>query len=111
MGRNMSEASVELLKLVSEPLRVEIHFEVHSTTLFFHPFFDCYNEVNPMGLRQVCHTAVSPLSLSSGDVLFGTREKSQLRMLFVIHGNLLYQRVEFDAQVIKGHQWMCEATL
>merc|ERR1712176_393315 len=64
--RNMSEAGVEALKFVTEPLRVELHFEVHSVTLLNHRFFMKYNDVNPMGLRRVCHSSVTPLAVSSG---------------------------------------------
>lgn len=109
--RNMSETSVEVLKLVSEPLRVELHFEVHSVTLMLHPFFMKYNDVNPMGLRRVCHTAVLCLSLSSGDVLFSDHEDSRRRTLFLIHGRLMYEQENSEPCFVVSDQWLCEAPL
>eukprot|EP00928_Gymnodinium_smaydae_P017744 TRINITY_DN16786_c0_g1_i4.p1 TRINITY_DN16786_c0_g1~~TRINITY_DN16786_c0_g1_i4.p1 ORF type:complete len:1004 (-),score=157.35 TRINITY_DN16786_c0_g1_i4:245-3211(-) len=109
--RNMSEASVELLKIVSEPLRVELHYEVHSVTLMMHPFFDAYSTVNPMGLRKVCHAAVCPLSLSSGDVLFSYMEESRPRMLFIINGRLIYEKPDVEPINVRDGQWLCEAPL
>eukprot|EP00929_Paragymnodinium_shiwhaense_P013725 TRINITY_DN121576_c0_g1_i1.p1 TRINITY_DN121576_c0_g1~~TRINITY_DN121576_c0_g1_i1.p1 ORF type:complete len:1184 (-),score=252.01 TRINITY_DN121576_c0_g1_i1:60-3611(-) len=118
--RNMSEAGVELLKFISEPLRVELHFEVHSVTLMIHPFFVCYSEVNPMGVRKVCHNAVAPVSLSSGDVLFSDHEPSRPFMFFIINGTCMYEQAVHDefngdastnVEAVRSNRWMCEAPL
>merc|ERR1712151_1150249 len=62
--KNASENSIELLTLVSTPLRMELHFEVHMPVLSSHPFFENYSMVSPMMMRRVCHSAISHLKLS-----------------------------------------------
>lgn len=110
--KNMPENQVELLKMISEPLRVELHFEVHATTLMIHPFFLCYNDVNSMGLRKVAHVAVEPFNISSGDVLFTENEEPQVpRMFFVLNGRLMYEQEWGKTQVVDGGAWMCEGCL
>merc|ERR1719316_741311 len=56
--RTTPEAEIELLQLVSEPLRVELHFELYGPTLNLNPFFQRYEEANPAAVRRVCHSAV-----------------------------------------------------
>merc|ERR1719270_53830 len=68
--KNLPEDSVDLLKQISTPLMIEVHFEIRSNFLLEHPFFECYNEINPGGIRTVCHSAVSFMDMHAGDVLF-----------------------------------------
>lgn len=67
--RKTQETSVELLQLISDTLRSEIHYEQLSPTLLRHPFFNLYNRVHPCGLRHICHTS-SHSSASLGAMLF-----------------------------------------
>lgn len=109
--KHASEDSVELLRLISNPLLVELHFEIHGHVLFHHPFFMNYNVINPGGMRKVCHTAVSVLSLHTGDVLFRDLEvPAYKRMFFVMNGGLIYKKDNETKYVEKG-DWMCEAIL
>merc|ERR1719433_34259 len=64
----------ELLEMISEPLRKELHFEVFAPVLFTHPFFAFYRDVNPAGVRRLCHSAVQQLHFMRGDVIFGDYE-------------------------------------
>merc|ERR1719454_1354858 len=68
--RTTPESEIELLQLVSEPLRVELHFELWCPTLMTNPFFKRYEEANPAAVRRVCHAGVTVTFLSMGDVLF-----------------------------------------
>merc|ERR1712190_601786 len=52
--RSMPEHHVKMLFLVSEPLRVELHFEMYALVLSYHPFFDAYKEECPQVMRRVC---------------------------------------------------------
>jgi len=91
--RNMPESSVELLKHISEPLLVELHFEVRSTLLVNHPFFECFDEINPAGIRKVCHTAVKQVTVSLGDVLFSDGEApTHPAMYFLSGGTMRYKQ-------------------
>merc|ERR1712061_616935 len=91
--RNMPESTVELLKVLSEPLRVEIHFALYSETFMNHPFFCCFNEMNAAGVRSVCHTCVTEQSLSVGDILFAELEVPTVpRMFFLKTGQTQYEQ-------------------
>merc|ERR1719267_237507 len=83
------ENSVELLTIISQPLLVEVHYDIYSKPLLEHPFFYCYSKVNPAGIRKVCHTAIEMLSLHTKDVLFNDFEVSERPMTyFVVSGKL-----------------------
>jgi len=89
--RNMPEKSVELLTLLSQPLHVEMRWEVHGPVLRWHPFFSKYSQLNAAAMRQVCYAAVSRLSLMQGDVLLTDGEMpDNPQMFFVLGGTLLY---------------------
>merc|ERR1712150_228697 len=73
--RLMPEHDVELLRMVSDPLRVELHFEMYMPVLELHPFFREYVKRCPQVMRKVCHTSMSSLLVSAGDVIFNCGEK------------------------------------
>lgn len=105
------ETSVELLRIISVPVLIEVHFEIHARVLMWHPFFPNYNEVNPGGIRQVCHSAISMLSLHTRDLLFHAGEvPSQPRMFFVVHGGIMYMKDKNIMRADRG-MWMCEQVL
>merc|ERR1719359_1853039 len=64
--KHMPENAVMLIKHVSEPLRVELHFEMYSPMLLVHPFFIRYMEECPHVVRKVCHTAMEMHQVSIG---------------------------------------------
>jgi hypothetical protein len=76
-----------------------------------HPFIFRYNEVNPTGIRKVCHQAVSVLTLHRGDVLFSDLETPTIpRMFFVTTGSLLYFQ-GFTSKAVNEYSWMSEGVL
>eukprot|EP00928_Gymnodinium_smaydae_P054696 TRINITY_DN3842_c0_g1_i2.p1 TRINITY_DN3842_c0_g1~~TRINITY_DN3842_c0_g1_i2.p1 ORF type:complete len:910 (+),score=197.49 TRINITY_DN3842_c0_g1_i2:85-2814(+) len=116
--KHAPEASIVLLEMVSEPLRIELHFEVRFPILKGHPFFDCYEAVNEMGLRKVCHEAVTLESVSRGDVVYSSMEVAEdPTMVFVFSGELEYAHEDPDGysetdpvKVLKG-DWTAEGSL
>jgi len=112
--RNAPEGSIELLALVSEPLRVELRFELNSPALSSHPFFGCFMKVHPQGIRQICYTAISRLSFSAGDIVFSVLEEPQdPKMYFVNKGCLIYEQQANLRQVKLDDfsQWLAESVL
>merc|ERR1712129_618356 len=111
--QNMPEHTVTLFNLISEPLKAEIHLEVYSAVLMAHPLFCCFRDVNPAGIRKVCHTCVSVVSLSVGDVLFSEFEvPTQPRMFFMSSGLTKYQQeASKDAVNVQRPKWLCEPVL
>jgi len=112
---SVSENDVELLELISEPLRVELHFEVYSQYLEKHAFFRCYNLWNPTAMRQLCHSAVSVLNFSRGDLLFTDGEAPlRPRMYFVMSGTLSYADGTDNESLLAStdsSSWICELAL
>lgn len=88
---DLSADAVELLTVVSEPLRIEMHFEMYSPVLKNHTFFMEYIKREPQVMRRVCHNAMSSIVLSKEDVVFSKGEApSDPKMYFVIKGQLEY---------------------
>lgn len=89
--RTMPEESVSLIGQVSEPLRVEIHFEMYTPVLSLHPFFAHYTAECPHVIRRVCHSAMSISFTSIGDIIFNKGEiPARPRMFIVTAGALQY---------------------
>mmetsp|Transcript_28758 Transcript_28758/g.52549 ORF Transcript_28758/g.52549 Transcript_28758/m.52549 type:complete len:315 (-) Transcript_28758:232-1176(-) len=113
--RFMPEDAVQLLKLVSEPLYVEIHSQIYTPLLSVHPFFKAYIQHVPQVMRKVCHSATSFMMVSSGDVIFSAGESPpHPKMYFVVHGSLTYypfDGVSSGFQELRGGHWVAEATL
>lgn len=103
---------VELLPVVSEPLRVEMHFELYTGFLSHHPMFNDYIREAPMVMRRVCHFGMSTSLLSEGDVIFGKGETPTESMYFVCRGMMEYDLDnEGDLQNVSEKQWVSEPAL
>lgn len=110
--RNTPESSVALLSLISDRLRAEIHYEVHSKDLCVHPFFQLYNDASPLCLRLVCHSAISGLFLSRGDVLFSEFEVPPIPQMFILlSGKLSYAQCLGGISEVGPKSWISEALL
>eukprot|EP00929_Paragymnodinium_shiwhaense_P013895 TRINITY_DN121745_c0_g1_i1.p1 TRINITY_DN121745_c0_g1~~TRINITY_DN121745_c0_g1_i1.p1 ORF type:complete len:1099 (-),score=264.01 TRINITY_DN121745_c0_g1_i1:280-3576(-) len=109
------EENIQLLKLVSEPLRVELHFELYSPSLCVHPFFQKYGDTNPAAMRRICHSAIGQDFLTMGDVLFVEGEVPQdPQMWFLKTGTVKYTRSSGGRVILKGdgpNPWIAEAVL
>jgi len=119
MQQNVQEDEVEVLRYVSEPLRMELHVEIFYPILEAHPFFArCYQEI-PSSTRKMCHTSVSLTQFSEGDTLFVCGEDPDPpEMLFVRAGELQYLpgadphylEQDLSNDILPG-RWLCEAVL
>lgn len=112
-NRHAPESSIELLALISDPLRCELHYEVHAHVLLVHPFFRAYKDVNPTGTRKICHQAVTPHNFTSGDIVFAEGETPAVPKLYLVaRGKLLYVQDDAKRQhtVTAGH-WLSEGVL
>jgi len=110
--RFMEESRVELLHIISEPLRVEVHFELYAPVLQVHPFFRCFIEACPQVMKKVCHKAMSLLAVSNGDVIFMLGEvPTPPRMFIICSGELSYHSLSGAVAYVESGQWISEATL
>merc|ERR1712176_455459 len=109
---DLTADAVDLLGVISEPLKIEMHYEMYARILAWHPFFHDYlNEGNQV-MRRVCHLAMSMLLLAGGDVVFSRGEEpSEPKMYFVVSGNLDYADVYAEITTIGEKHWASEASL
>lgn len=108
----VSENRVELFSQLSEPLRIDIHYELYGPVLKWHPFFRNYSQHNAPALRQVCHVAISQLKLCRGDILFSTGELPKVPLMyFLTAGRLLYIRPHVMSVTLLHGQWACEPSI
>lgn len=111
--RTKQEDDIELLQIISKPLRIELHFEIYGPTLSWHPFFDIAGEESAGLIKQICHQCLSKIMLASRDMVFEEGETSlHQHMYFLSHGECQYRQStkEFVEQVIVG-EWAGEAAL
>jgi len=110
--RLMPENEVELLHLVSEALREELHFEMYSPVLEVHSFFAVYTNECPQVMRKVCHIAMSTLLISTGDVVFNAGEIPQFPKMYVVcSGTLEYIPLSGNVIEVFAAHWLSEAVL
>ncbi|CAJ1355620.1 unnamed protein product [Effrenium voratum] len=83
------EGDIELLHRLSEPLKMEVHFEMHSPVLNKHSLFFAYSHLNEPAVMKLCHTGVRTMQLSGDDYLF-TKGESCKSMFFAMSGTLTY---------------------
>mmetsp|Transcript_131646 Transcript_131646/g.294586 ORF Transcript_131646/g.294586 Transcript_131646/m.294586 type:complete len:250 (-) Transcript_131646:104-853(-) len=111
---DLSQDRVELLKVISEPLKLEMSFDIYSRILDWHPFFrGCLNE-DVQVMKRVCDSAMSMLLSSQGDVIFGEGEEpEEPKMYFVVKGSLSYNLSDAIPNPIQvgAKTWVSEAAL
>jgi len=110
--QNVPEEDVQLLSLVSEPLRIELHFAYLHPHLIQHPLFEAWLNESDTLLRLLCHSAMKVMSVSAGDILFSRGEVPLVpQMLFVLKGSLGYTRDGDEYEYLEGEGWICEHVL
>eukprot|EP00929_Paragymnodinium_shiwhaense_P079396 TRINITY_DN41327_c0_g1_i1.p1 TRINITY_DN41327_c0_g1~~TRINITY_DN41327_c0_g1_i1.p1 ORF type:complete len:917 (-),score=196.65 TRINITY_DN41327_c0_g1_i1:78-2828(-) len=110
--RFLPESSVELMTQISEPLRIELHYELYSPVMTAHPFFCRYMEQCPQVMRKVCHRAMKIISVTTGDIIFEAGETPQEpKMYILLKGLMQYLSIGGRAHTVNEKDWMAEATL
>lgn len=111
--RAMPEAAVGLITKVSEPLKIELHFEMYAPNLAIHPFFHRYIEECPHVMRKVCHSAMQMSTVSTGDIIFNVGEIPAEPKMYIISRGKLDYKAGFSGQVtpVVVGQWVSEPSL
>eukprot|EP00913_Durusdinium_trenchii_P001306 g1204.t1 len=118
---DLTPESVELLHVISEPLKVELSFDMYSQVLMWHPFFlELLQENSPL-MRPICHRAMSMLLLSSTDIIFNLgedgshrfaqKEPSEPKMYIVVSGTLEYTDSYGEVTAVGERRHLAEAVL
>jgi CRP-like cAMP-binding protein len=108
----ITESHVDLMATISEPLRIELHFEMFAPKLEVHPFFMRYIEQCPQVMRKVCHIAMNVSHICTGDIVFEAGETpSPPRMYIISSGLCQYLSITGQVKEIGQGSWVSEATL
>mmetsp|Transcript_57901 Transcript_57901/g.130857 ORF Transcript_57901/g.130857 Transcript_57901/m.130857 type:complete len:788 (-) Transcript_57901:152-2515(-) len=108
----IKENEVELLHLLSQPLKSEVQTELYNRGMHLHPFMMAVAKRSKAVMRKICLTAISATSVSKMDVVFTNGEAARF-MYFLTRGALAYVRsngTEVPMTLRVGH-WCCEAVL
>lgn len=109
---DLSAEAVELLQVVSDPLRAEMHYEMYTAVLRSHNFFNCFIDASYQGAKKVCHAAVSMLLLTCEDEIFVLDEvPDPPRMYFIVRGKCIYENEEEERIKLHEKQWIAEPSL
>jgi len=110
---DLTPDAVELLNVISEPLKIEMHYEMYTRILMHHPFFlDLLQGSQNQLVRWICHRAMSMLLLAHGDVVFTRGEEpSDPKMYFVASGELEYLDGYGEVTKVVEKQHLAEAAL
>lgn len=112
MSETILEKDVQLLHLVSDGLRQDLHFEMFATSLDQHPFFFRYREECPQAVRRVCHLCVSELHSTAGEVIFNMGESVEHpKMYIVTEGFLEYHKNDETQHLVSERSWLVEMCL
>mmetsp|Transcript_54487 Transcript_54487/g.155151 ORF Transcript_54487/g.155151 Transcript_54487/m.155151 type:complete len:879 (+) Transcript_54487:97-2733(+) len=112
----LSSQSVTVLLLLSRKLRAELSTEIFGPVLTSgQTVFRACNVVHEEFLPELCRSAVSDISATPGEVVFGSGQAVQ-RTLVALSGSLQYQRDDdlMDTGVcheVQPQQWFCELCL
>jgi len=110
--KTMPEDSVMLIKQVSDPLRVELHFEMYNPMLSLHPFFARYTEECPQVVRKVCHGAMAFCNVVKLDTVFDEGETPAVPKMYILqHGLLAYNQLSGEGCQVHETEWVCEHAL
>merc|ERR1712100_2967 len=99
VSAELCQDDVELLQVVSDSLRVEMHFEIYSPVMLHHPFFHEANSSSKSPLmHNLCHLAMSMLFACRDDLIFYEGEfPDDPKMYFVMHGRFVYDAARYNA--------------
>lgn len=105
---HIQERDVELLHHVSDALKAELHYEIHSPRLMVHPFLHVFNRLQFRAIQNICDTAVMPINVSRGDILFTVLElPHKPAMYFCRPGSVHYFVAEFRGSHQMAYQCVC----
>lgn len=116
------EESIELLALISEPMRIELHYEIFKPALTEHPFLAKLETHDPSAFRRICHLAVTKMDFTRGDIIFcagdqGHDTTSEKLVRFVTKGTLDYTQhgassfIDTETHTVEVGSWISEHVL
>jgi hypothetical protein len=109
---DLTADTVDLLHVISEPLKVEMHFAMFSRVITNHPFFSDLLLQSQVLIRRICHSGMTMLLVMERDVVFFRDEEPvEQKMYFSCKGQLEYTDVFGEKTKVTDNQWVAEAAL
>jgi len=105
----VKQEDVKLFAHLSEPLHIQLHYEVFSPALRAHPLFERIDKESPLCMNRICHKTIEIFTLFRGDTLFSRGDRCS-RMYFIHAGGLKYEHNQNEQDVLEG-DWLSEAVL
>lgn len=94
-NRKIEVKDCAILKMLSDPLKMDLDNEIYGPALSTHPFFLHYTNTDSNAMRRICHTSLTRVFLCAGDCLFSSGDACS-RMYFVLDGQLQYKSADPD---------------
>jgi len=111
LSADLTADLIELLPVVSESLRAEMHFEMYSVALRSNPFFAWCISDSPQVVRRICHYAMTTLLLANGDVVFSKGEAPSEPKTYMVMKGVLEYLWAGDVTPIYEKAWVAEVLL
>lgn len=111
LSADLTADVVDLLPVVSEPLRIEMHYEMYFPSLRLHPFFAETGADSPQVIRRICHFAMSTLLLATGDIVFSKGELPREPKMFIMSRGQLEYAGAGELQLVVEKTIVAEAAL
>jgi hypothetical protein len=109
---DLTADAVDLLHVISVPLRIEMHYEMFSRIVVAHPFFIDLSAQSEALFRRVCHTSMTMLLVMERDTVFARDEEpDEQKMYFASKGVLQYADGYGEKTTLAENQWVAEAAL
>jgi hypothetical protein len=111
------EEQIELLRHISEPLLMELHFELYSPAFSCHPFLSQYlmwsaRSGTSIVMERVCNEAVKIHTFCEGDLAFRVGEKPLVPWMYFVSSGIFQYGVDLTAaQDVPIGQWLSEPIL
>lgn len=110
--KSTPEQSIELLTMIPEPMKLELHHELYMPNLDAHPFLRRYSVLCQKTMQGVCHHALSRVTIVEGETLFAENEVApNPTMYFVLSGKVVFVRGYRECTPVTCPAYLCEPAL
>lgn len=106
------QEDIDVFRVLPEPLRLQVYWEVYVPILSAHPFFGLCSEHFETFVLRFCFGALHEQSAITGQELFNHDQEAK-HMLFVMSGTLEYCQGLTDIQIdaVNAEEWCSEVAI
>eukprot|EP00930_Biecheleria_cincta_P043443 TRINITY_DN29832_c0_g1_i1.p1 TRINITY_DN29832_c0_g1~~TRINITY_DN29832_c0_g1_i1.p1 ORF type:complete len:773 (+),score=106.68 TRINITY_DN29832_c0_g1_i1:24-2321(+) len=108
---NTQESSIELLRLISEPLLMRLHYQMYMSSLAVAPWCRCLQELHEPAMVRLCHDAMCVEEAHQDDIVFAESDKPMNALVrFISMGSACYRSAQSVIKIGRQH-WISEMVL